>query len=172
MGDLTANESQALWCKGLVESLPSDINSEKNKTELCLDALSINKTVRANWILSANAECSPHHCPYFPLFLKKTIWMKPFDSEISPHCLRVREDLGHLAFTGQERQHSWEKCLTVSRLIMCDIQKLKADATFIQLRIAGVTIIYHFFDIYTLPSNYFPVMAGANLSFSIWPERC
>lgn len=26
---------------------------------------------------------------------------------------------------------------------MCDIQKLKADATFIQLRIAGVTIIHH-----------------------------
>lgn len=35
------------------------------------------------------------------------------------------------------------KRLAVSRLIMCDIQKLKADATFTQLRIAEVTIIYH-----------------------------
>lgn len=40
--------------------------------------------------------------------------------------------------TAQLRKH-----LTVSRLITCDIQKLKADATFIQLRIAEVTIIYH-----------------------------
>lgn len=48
------------------------INSEKNKTEACSDALSINKTVRANWILSANAKFSPPPCPYFPLFLKKT----------------------------------------------------------------------------------------------------
>lgn len=35
------------------------------------------------------------------------------------------------------------KCLAVSRLIMRDIQKVKADATFMQLRIAEVTIIYH-----------------------------
>lgn len=26
------------------------------------------------------------------------------------------------------------------------------------------------FDIYTLSNNYFPVMTGTNLSFSIWPE--
>lgn len=46
------------------------IDFEKNKTELCSDALFINKTLRTNWMLSANAKFSPHSCPYFPHFLK------------------------------------------------------------------------------------------------------
>lgn len=87
-------------------------------------------------------------------FSLKNIWMKTFDSETPPQSSRVRK--GFRLFLPPLPSRAWlpgqacpeepaqlRKCLTISRLIMCDIQKAKADATFIQLRIAEVTIIYH-----------------------------
>lgn len=88
---------------------------------------------------------------YFPL--KKKIWMKNFDSEVPLQSFRVRK--GSRLFLPQLPSWNWlpgqacsvettqlRKCLSVSRLIISDIQKAKADA-FTQLRIAEVTIIYH-----------------------------
>lgn len=104
-------------------------------------------------------------------FSLKNIWMKTFDSEMPLQSLRVRE--GFRLFLPPLPSWDWlvgqacpvetaqlRKCLAVSRLIMRDIQKVKADATFMQLRIAEVTIIYHVL-IFTL----YPIII-----FLLWQE--
>lgn len=78
--------------------------------------------------------------------------MKTFDSEMPLQNLRITEG-GFFPLLpswdwlpGQgcpEERTQLRKCFVASRLIMCDIQKVKTDATFIQLRTAEVTVIYH-----------------------------
>lgn len=88
----------------------------------------------------------------------KAIRMKPLDAEISPQCLKAREGLRLLA-----------RCLQINHV---EIQKTEARCYFYPTEDCWGNHYLSCFDIYTLPDNYFPVMAGANLSFSIWPERC